>query len=194
VKKTKNLKKYEEIRDVDSRSVRMASTTPDHRGNNEDFEEVEQRPEEKVEIIKKRKGSPPEPSSKKKSKSSMTKLMTTLTPDDFRFLLMTMNEAIEEIIEKKVAKQEAMYIRIEIELQGVKQALQSSCAASTMPLLEGTTEAGDEPIQLCKIANTIEVCLQKAEEATTQATQALKQAQEEIIEQRRAAQQEKEAI
>jgi hypothetical protein len=76
-----------------------------------------------------------------------------------------------------------MYNRIEIELQGVKQALQSSHAASTAPLPEGTTEAGDEPVQLHRIADTVEVRLRKAEEATTQATQALKQAQEEIIEQ-----------
>jgi hypothetical protein len=59
---------------------------------------------------------------------------------------------------------------------------------------EGTTEAGDESVQLHRIADIVEVRLRKVEEVTTQATQALKQAQEEIIEQRRAAQQEKEAI
>jgi chromosome segregation ATPase len=59
---------------------------------------------------------------------------------------------------------------------------------------EGTTEAGDESVQLRRIADIVEVRLRKAEEVTAQATQALKQAQEEIIEQRRAAQQEKEAI
>jgi hypothetical protein len=87
-----------------------------------------------------------------------------------------------------------MYNRIEIVLQGVQQALQSSRAVSTAPLPEGTTEEEDEPVQLCKIADTVEVCLWKAQEETTQATQALKQAQEEVIEQRRAAQQEKDAI
>jgi hypothetical protein len=54
-----------------------------------------------------------------------------------------------------------MYNRIEIKLQGVQQELQSSHAVSTAPLLEGTTKEGDEPVQLCNIANTIEVCLQK---------------------------------
>jgi len=51
-----------------------------------------------------------------------------LTQNDFSFLIATMNEAIEEIEEKKEAKQETMYNRIEIELQGVQQELQSSHA------------------------------------------------------------------
>jgi hypothetical protein len=84
--------------------------------------------------------------------------------------------------------------RIEIELQGVQQALQSSLTVSTTPLPKGTTEEGDEPVQLRKIADRVEVHLWKAQEETTQATQALKQAQEEIIEQRRAAQQEKDTL
>jgi hypothetical protein len=101
-----------------------------------------------------------------------------------------MNEDIEEIKEKQVAKHEAMYNRIEIEIQGLKQALQSSREASTVPLPEGTTKAGDELVQLHRIADTVEVHLQKEEEATTKATQALKK----IIEKHQAAQQEKEAI
>ena len=43
-------------------------------------------------------------------------MKTTLNPDDFRFLLATLNEAIEEIIEKKEAKKLMMYNRIEAEL------------------------------------------------------------------------------
>jgi hypothetical protein len=53
---------------------------------------------------------------------------------------------------------------------------------------------GDEPVQLRKIADTVEAHLRKEEEATVQATQALKKAQEDIIEQRQAAQQEKDAL
>jgi hypothetical protein len=45
-------------------------------------------------------------------------MKATLTPDDFSFLLTTMNEAIEEITENKEAKKEA--IRIERDLQGVQ--------------------------------------------------------------------------
>ena len=87
-----------------------------------------------------------------------------------------------------------MYDRIEVELQGVQRALQSNCTVSTTPMPEGTTEAGDESVQLCRIVDIVEVHLRKEEEVTTQATQALKKAQEEIIEKLRAAQQEKEAI
>jgi hypothetical protein len=94
------MKKAEEVQDIASLSVRMASTTPDQGGDGEDLEEVEQRPEDKVEIKNKRKGSPPKPSSWKKPKSPITKLHTTLTPDDFTFLITTMSEAIEEIAEK----------------------------------------------------------------------------------------------
>jgi len=56
-----------------------------------------------------------------------------------------MNEAIEEITRKQEAKQETMYNRIEIELQGVQQALHSSRTAPTAPLSLGTLELGDEP-------------------------------------------------
>jgi hypothetical protein len=118
--KTKKIKKPEEVQDVDIRSVRTASVTPDQGGNGEDLEEVEKRPKDEVEVIKKRQGSPPNSPSRKKSKSTVTKMQTTLTPDDFSFLLATMNEAIEEIIEKQKAKQEHIYNWIEIELQEVK--------------------------------------------------------------------------
>jgi hypothetical protein len=98
--KTRKTKKPKEVQDVDSRSVRMDSITPDQGGNGEDLEEVEQRPEDEVKVINKRKGSPLKSPSWKKSKEIITKMQTTFTPDDFSFLLATMNEAIEEITEK----------------------------------------------------------------------------------------------
>ena len=158
-KKTTKTKKDEEIQDIDNISVRTTSITPEQEGNDE---EVKQRPKDEEDSSKKRKVSPLKPSSRKKSRTPVTKMKTTLTLDDFSFLLATMNEAIEEIIEKQEVKQEAMYNRIEIELQGVQQALQSSRAVSTAPLPEGTTEQGDEPVQLHNIANTFEVHLRKA--------------------------------
>ena len=59
---------------------------------------------------------------------------------------------------------------------------------------EGTPKTRDESVQFRRIADLVEVRLWKAEEVTTQATQALKHAHEEIIEQCQASQQEKEAI
>jgi hypothetical protein len=53
-----------------------------------------------VEPLKKRKGSPMKPSSWKNLKAPITKLQTTLTPDDFNFIIATLNDASLEIIEK----------------------------------------------------------------------------------------------
>jgi hypothetical protein len=50
----------------------------------------------------------------------MKKMNTMLNPDDFIFLLTTLNESIEEITEKQEAKKQMMYDRIEAKLQGVQ--------------------------------------------------------------------------
>jgi hypothetical protein len=53
---------------------------------------------------------------------------------------------------------------------------------------------GEESAQIHNIAYTVEVHLRHAQEENKQVTQALKKVQEEIIEQRRAMQQEKDAL
>jgi hypothetical protein len=95
--KTKEIKKPEEVEDVDSYFAKTTSFTPNQEGNNEDLEEVEKQPEDEYQVLKKRKGSPSKSSSKKKAKETMTKMNTMLNPYDFSFLLVTLNEAIEEI-------------------------------------------------------------------------------------------------
>ena len=67
----------------------------------------------------------------------------------------------------------------------MQQALQSSHAVSTAPLSTGTSELGDEPAQLHRIADTVKAHLRQAQEETEQATHALKKVQGVIIEQRR---------
>jgi hypothetical protein len=47
----------------------------------------------------------------------------------------------------------------------------------------GTIGTGDEPTQLHQIINKIEAHLRRAQEDTSQATQALKQVQRELVEQ-----------
>ena len=74
----------------------------------------------------KRNVTPPKPSSQKKSKATRTMLKTTLTPDDFDFLISTLNDVSLELAEKKEAKQEEIFNQIKGELQEVQQALQSS--------------------------------------------------------------------
>ena len=91
-------------------------------------------------------------------------MWTALMLDDIDFIVAMVNDASKEIIDKHEVKQEQMYSQIEIALQGVQQALQSSQAISTTPLLEGTIEVGYESVQLCKIVDTIEVCLWHAQE------------------------------
>jgi hypothetical protein len=49
-----------------------------------------------------------------------------------------------------------VFNRTRDELQGVKQAIQSSCTVSTTPLPSGTLELGDEPAQLHWIVDTVE--------------------------------------
>jgi hypothetical protein len=87
-----------------------------------------------------------------------------------------------------------MYNRIEIELQGVQQAIQSSHAVSIAPLPLGTPKVGDEPAQIHQIADTVEARLPQAQEETTQATLDLVQVQGVLVEQCRDTEQEKSAL
>jgi hypothetical protein len=185
------MKKPEEVHEVDSASVRTASITPDEGGDGEEIEgaEIEQQkgevppPRDEEDSSKKRKVSPLKSSSRKKPRTPVTKMRTTLTLDDFDFIVAVVNDASKEIVEKQEVKQEQMYNRIEIELQGVQQALQSSRAVPTVPLTAGTVEPGDEPAQLHQIVDMVEARLRQAQEDTTQATQALTQVQGVLVEQ-----------
>jgi hypothetical protein len=89
----------------------------------------------------------------------MTKMQNTLTHDDFDFIIASLNDASLEITEKQGAKQEEMYDRIEVKLQGVQQSLQFSRSVSTAPLPSGEQELGDEPSQLRRLADATEAHL-----------------------------------
>jgi hypothetical protein len=104
--------------------------------------------------------------------------------DDFNFIIAVVSDASEDILQRNEAKQETMYERIEAELRGVQQALHSSHAVSTAPPPSEETELGDEPAQLHRIADATEAHLRRMQEEKEQATVALKQAQEEVIEKR----------
>jgi hypothetical protein len=110
------------------------------------------------------------PSSRKKSKATRTKFETTLTSNEFDFIVVAVNDASLEITKKQESKQEEVFSRSKVELQEVQQALQSSRVVSTTPLLAGTQEIGDEPTQLHRTADTVEYFLRRAQEETTQAT------------------------
>jgi cell division protein ZapA (FtsZ GTPase activity inhibitor) len=129
----------------------------------------------------KRKITPPKPSFRKKAKATQTMLKTTLTPDDFDFLIAALNDVSLELAKKQEEKQEDIFNQIKGELQEVQQALQSSRVVSTVPLISGTSRTGDEPTHLHQIANQVEARLQRAQEDTKQATQALMQALKELL-------------
>jgi uncharacterized sporulation protein YeaH/YhbH (DUF444 family) len=140
-------KKAEEVHDVDNASVRTASISPDEGGDGEEVEGTDTQQKkgkgtshrDEEDPSKKRKVSPQKPSSWKKVKETQTKFQTVLTPDDFNFIIAALNDVALEIVETQEAKQEEMYNHIEIELQGVQQALQSSRTVSTAPLISRNT-------------------------------------------------------
>jgi hypothetical protein len=119
-------KKDDEVQDIHSTSTNTTSISPAQGGDGEELggTEVEQNkgevtpPREEEDPSKKRKITPPNPSSQKKAKATWTTFKTTLTPDDFDFLIVTLNDASLEIAEKKEAKQEEVFSRIKGELQG----------------------------------------------------------------------------
>jgi hypothetical protein len=90
-------------------------------------------PRDEEDPSKKMKVSPLKPSSRKKMKATRTKFETTLTSDDFDFIVASLNDASLEIAEKQEAKWEEVFSWIKDELQGVKQALQSSCSIHCAP-------------------------------------------------------------
>ena len=116
-------------------------------------------------------------------------LKTTLTPDDFDFLISALNDVSLELAEKQESKKEEIFNQIKGELKEVKQELQSSQAVSTAPLISRPSRTGDEPTQLHQITDQVEARLRQTQEDTTQATQALMQAQKELLEQQNEAEQ-----
>jgi hypothetical protein len=122
------IKKTEEFHDLDSASAKTTSISLEQGGYGREIDgtEVEQKKGEvtlqrdEEDPSKKRKVSPPKPSSRKKMKSTRTKFKTTLTSDDFDFIIATLNDASLEIEEKQEAKQKEVFSRIKDELQGVQ--------------------------------------------------------------------------
>jgi hypothetical protein len=140
----RKIKKTEEVHDLDNASMKTASISIDQGGDGREIDgvEVEQNKGEvtppRNDPLKKRKVSPPKPSSRKKVKETRTKFETTLTSDDFDFIVATLNDASLEIAEKQEANQEEVFSRIKDELQGVQQELQYIRTISTVPLSAGT--------------------------------------------------------
>jgi hypothetical protein len=120
-------KKTDEVHDLDNTSVKTASISTDQGGDGGEIDgtEVELKkgkvtlPRDEEDPSTKRKVSPPKPSSRKKLKATRTKFETTLTLDDFDFIIASLNDALLEIEDKKEDKQEEVFSWIKDDLKGV---------------------------------------------------------------------------
>jgi hypothetical protein len=117
-----------------------------------------------------------------------------LIVDDFNFIITTVANVLQDILQKHESKHEDMYERFEVELRGVQQALQFRRALSTAPPPSEEPKLGDEPAQLCRLADVIEAHLRRAQAEKDHATMALKQAQEEMVDQHWVTQKEKDYL
>jgi hypothetical protein len=104
------------------------------------------------------------PTSRKKYRSTLIKMQIVLTVDDFDFIIAAVEDASQNILQKHEAKKDEMYDRINVELRGVQHALQSSHTVSTAPPLLEAPELGDEPTQLCRLADVTEAHLHRTQE------------------------------
>jgi hypothetical protein len=110
-------KKDNEVEYGPSTSMKSTSISPAQGGDSDDLggTEVEKNrsevtpPREEEDPSMKRKITPPKPSSIKKSKATRTILKTTLTLNDFNFLIVTLNDVSLEFTEKQEAKQEEIF-------------------------------------------------------------------------------------
>jgi len=67
-----------------------------------------------------------------------------LTVDDLDLIIANVVVASEDILHQNKAKHETMYERIEVEMRGLEQALNSSHTMSTAPSSSKAIELGDE--------------------------------------------------
>jgi hypothetical protein len=118
------MKKNDEVHDVHSASVETSSTSPEQGDDGGELggTEVEQNkgevtlPRDEEDPTKKRKVTSLKPSSQKKAKATRATFKTTLTLDDFKFLVAALNDGSLEIAEKQEAKQEEVFSQIKGEL------------------------------------------------------------------------------
>jgi hypothetical protein len=127
------MKKTEEVQNLSITSEGTPSISPG-RGGDDEVEETkgkeEQHKQGEVTLprdptneddpLRKMKVSPMKPTSRKKSRSTLTKMQTVLTTNDFDFIIAAVVDASQDILQKQEAKHEEMYDRIEVELKGVQ--------------------------------------------------------------------------
>jgi hypothetical protein len=76
--------------------------------------------------------------------------------NDVDLIIIAVEDAPEDILQRHGAKHEMMYERIEKELQEIQQTIHSSCAVPTAPSSSKIAELRDEPAQLRRLADATE--------------------------------------
>jgi len=76
--------------------------------------------------------------------------------DDIDLIITTIEDASEDIWQRHGEKKELMHDIIEKEIKDIQQAIQSSCAVSTVPSSVKNIELGDESTQLRKLVDATE--------------------------------------
>jgi hypothetical protein len=94
---------------------------------------------------KKRKVSPQKPSGRKKTCTNNPHSMNVLTVDDVDIIIIAMEDASEDMLQRHGEKQETFYERIEKKLKEIQQAIHSSCAVPTAPSSSEIAKLGDDP-------------------------------------------------
>jgi hypothetical protein len=79
-----------------------------------------------------------------------------LTVDNVDLIIIVVEDASKDILNRHEAKQETMYERIEKELKNIQQAIHSSCTVPTAPPSSKIAKLGDEPTQLRRLVDETE--------------------------------------
>ena len=94
--------------------------------------------------------------------------------DDVDLIIATMEDALEDILQRHEEKQETLYDRIEKELKDIHQAIHSSRAVPTASSSTEIVELEDEPTQLRRLADATEARLRRVQEEKEHATEVVK--------------------
>jgi hypothetical protein len=140
-----------------------------------------------AETSQKRKDFPEKPSARKKTCTNKPKMKVTLKEDDVDLIIATVEDALEDILQRYRAKQGTLYKRIDKDLKEIQQSIYLSRAVPAAPSSSKIAELGDKPAQLQRLADATEARLHQVHEEKEKDTKALKQENEEVLEKLRVA-------
>jgi hypothetical protein len=105
-----------------------------------------------------------------------------LTVEDVDLIIATVEDALEDILQRNEENQETLYHKIEKELKDIHQAIYSSRAVPIVPCSAKIVELVDDPSQLQWLADETKARLCQSKEEKDQDTEAMKQEKDEVLE------------